>query len=132
MAGDPHTRRIEANGLSFHVTDSGEGPPVVLLHGFPDTSALWRNQIAALVEAGFRCIAPDMRGRGRSDRPDDVADYALTNMVRDVAGVLDALGVDRAHIVGHDWGAGVAWLFASLMPDRTETLTAISVGFPGA
>ncbi|MCH7906791.1 MAG: alpha/beta fold hydrolase [Chloroflexi bacterium] len=132
MAGDPRARRIEANGLSFHVTDSGEGPPVVLLHGFPDTSALWRNQIVALVKAGFRCIAPDMRGRGRSDRPDDVADYALTNMVRDVAGVMDALGVDRAHIVGHDWGAAVAWLFASLMPDRTETLTAISVGFPGA
>lgn len=132
MTAEVRNRRVEANGLSFHVSDSGEGPPVVLLHGFPDTSELWRNQVAALVEAGFRCIVPDMRGRGRSGRPDTVADYALPNMVRDVAGVMDTLGIDRAHVVGHDWGAAVGWLFASMLPKRTETLTAVSVGFPGA
>lgn len=126
------TRRVEANGLSFHVTDTGDGPPVVLLHGFPDTSDLWRNQIAALVDAGFRCIAPDMRGRGRSGEPDAVAGYALPNMVGDVAGIMDSLGVDRAHVIGHDWGAAVAWLVASMLPERVETLTAVSVGFPGA
>lgn len=132
MTGGQPTRRVEANGLSFHVTDSGEGPAVVLLHGFPDTADLWRDQIAPLVDAGFRCIAPDMRGRGRTGRPDAVADYALRNMVADVSGIMDALGVNRAHVVGHDWGAAVAWLFASAFPDRTDTLTAISVGFPGA
>ncbi|MFP6593931.1 MAG: alpha/beta fold hydrolase [Dehalococcoidia bacterium] len=125
-------RRVEANGLGFHVTDVGEGPPVVLLHGFPDTSDLWRHQIPVLVDAGYRCIAPDMRGRGRSDRPDSVSDYTIPNLVDDVAGIMDALGLDRAHIVGHDWGAGVAWRFASSLPERTESLTAVSVGFPGA
>lgn len=126
------SRRVEANGLTFHVTDVGEGPPVVLLHGFPDTSDLWRNQIPAIVDAGYRCIVPDMRGRGRSDGPDSVSDYALPNMVDDVAGIMDALGLDQAHIVGHDWGAGVAWRFASTLPNRTDTLTVVSVGFPGA
>jgi pimeloyl-ACP methyl ester carboxylesterase len=126
------SRRVQANGLTFHVTDVGEGPPVVLLHGFPDTSDLWRNQIPVFVDAGYRCIAPDMRGRGRSDRPDSVSDYTIPNMVDDVAGIMHVLGLERVHIVGHDWGAGVAWRFASTLPERTETLTAVSVGFPGA
>jgi pimeloyl-ACP methyl ester carboxylesterase len=96
------SRRVEANGLTFQVTDVGEGQPVVFLHGFPDTSDLWRNQITALVDAGYRCIAPDMRGRGRTDAPDSVADYSLTNMVVDVTEIMDALDIEKAHIVGHD------------------------------
>ena len=124
--------RIEANGLGFEVSEEGAGTPVVLLHGFPDTSALWRHQVAALTGAGFRTIAPDMRGRGRSDRPPEVADYALTKIVGDVTGIMDALGVQRAHVVGHDWGAAVAWLVAMLAPTRVDHLVAISVGAPGA
>jgi pimeloyl-ACP methyl ester carboxylesterase len=124
--------RIEANGLGFEVSEEGAGTPVVLLHGFPDTSALWRHQVAALTGAGFRTIAPDMRGRGRSDKPPDVADYALTKIVSDVTGVMDALGVQRAHVVGHDWGAVVAWLVAMLAPTRVDHLVVISVGAPGA
>jgi pimeloyl-ACP methyl ester carboxylesterase len=124
--------RIEANGLGFEVSEEGAGTPVVLLHGFPDTSALWRHQVAALTAAGFRTIAPDMRGRGRSDRPPEVADYALTKIVGDVTGIMDALGVQRAHVVGHDWGAAVAWLVAMLAPTRVDHLVAISVGAPGA
>jgi pimeloyl-ACP methyl ester carboxylesterase len=124
--------RIEANGLTFEVAEEGAGTPVVLLHGFPDTSALWRHQVAALTGAGFRTIAPDMRGRGRSDKPPDVADYALTKIVGDVTGIMDALGVQRAHVVGHDWGAAVAWLVAMLAPTRVDHLVAISVGAPGA
>jgi pimeloyl-ACP methyl ester carboxylesterase len=124
--------RIEANGLTFEVSEEGAGTPVVLLHGFPDTSALWRHQVAALTGAGFRTIAPDMRGRGRSDRPPEVADYALTKIVADVTGIMDALGVQRAHVVGHDWGAAVAWLVAMLAPTRVDHLVAISVGAPGA
>jgi len=124
--------RVEANGLGFEVGDEGAGTPVVLLHGFPDTSALWRHQVAALTGAGFRTIAPDMRGRGRSDRPADVADYALPKMVGDVTGIMDALGIQKAHVVGHDWGAAVAWLVAALAPARVDHLVAISVGYPGA
>src|SRR6202023_774303 len=100
--------RGDATGPGFEVADEGTGPPVVLLHGFPDTHALWRHQVAALTGAGFRTIAPDMRGRGASDRPADVAAYALPNMVADVTGIMDALGIKRAHVVGHDWGAAVA------------------------
>ena len=121
---------LTVNGLRFYVVDEGQGTPVVLLHGFPDTSYLWRHQIPALVGAGFRVIAPDLRGRGRSERPERVEDYSLSHMVSDVAGIMDALGIERAHIVGHDWGAAVAWLFASLVAPRTDHLVAISVGHP--
>ena len=123
---------VEANGLHFHVRDEGAGPAVILLHGFPDTGDLWRHQVRALVGAGFRVIAPDMRGRGRSDKPQAVADYGLRNIVGDVTGILDALGVEKAQVVGHDWGAAVAWLVGSLVPQRVERLVAMSVGFPGA
>ncbi len=123
---------VEANGLRFHLADGGDGPPVVLLHGFPDTSAVWRHQVPALAAAGFRAIAPDLRGRGRSDRPADVDAYRLSNVVADVTGILDALGLERAHVVGHDWGAAAAWLVAALAPQRVDRLVAISVGFPGA
>jgi pimeloyl-ACP methyl ester carboxylesterase len=123
---------IEANGLRFHVQDEGTGTPVVLLHGFPDTHRLWRRQVEGLVPAGYRAIVPDLRGRGASDRPEAVADYALRLAVEDVAAIMDALGIGHAHVVGHDWGAAVAWLLASLMPDRVDRLVALSVGFPGA
>jgi pimeloyl-ACP methyl ester carboxylesterase len=121
---------ITANGLRFYVVDEGAGTPVVLLHGFPDTSYLWRNQIAALVRAGYRAIAPDLRGRGRSGRAEDVESYRLTNIIADVAAILDALGVERAHVIGHDWGATTAWLFATLKPQRVDRLIVASVGHP--
>jgi pimeloyl-ACP methyl ester carboxylesterase len=127
----PH-RFVEANGLRFRVIDEGAGPAVLLLHGFPDTADLWREQIPALVSAGYRVIAPDLRGRGETEMPPRVEDYALSNVVRDVAGILDVLNVSRANVVGHDWGAGVAWLVAALLPERTDRLVAISVGYPAA
>lgn len=123
---------IVANGLRFFVVDEGAGTPIVLLHGFPDTSYIWRHQIAALTAAGFRVIAPDLRGRGKSERPERVEDYGLSTLVADVAGMLEALGISHAHIVGHDWGAALAWLFASLRPQMVDHLVAISVGHPGA
>jgi len=126
------TELIEANGLQFYVRDEGSGTPVILLHGFPDTGDLWRKQVPALVQQGFRAIVPDMRGRGRSSKPDAVSDYRLSSIVRDVTGILDALRIERAHVVGHDWGAGVAWLVAALAPERVDRLVAISVGAPGA
>ena len=124
--------RIEANGLGFEVWDEAAGTPVVLLHGFPDTSVMWRHQVSALNGAGFRTVAPDMRGRGRSDRPTAVADYSFPKLVGDVTGIMDALGIARAHVVGHDWGAVVAWFVGMLAPDRVDHLVAISVGCPGA
>jgi len=126
------TELIEANGLQFYVRDEGSGTPVILLHGFPDTGDLWRKQVPALVQQGFRAIVPDMRGRGRSSKPDAVSDYRLSSIVRDVTGILDALRIERAHVVGHDWGAGVAWLVAALAPERVDRLVAISVGAPGS
>ncbi len=124
--------RIETNGLTFEVSVEGAGTPVVLLHGFPDTSVMWRHQVAALNRAGFRTIAPDTRGRGRSDKPAAVADYAMTKLVGDVIGIMDGLGIARAHVVGHDWGAALAWVVAMFAPDRVDHLVAISVGCPGA
>src|SRR5213593_3090055 len=105
--GRGRERTTEVNGLSLHVEDHGAGAAVVLLHGWPDSSHLWRNQIPLLVSNGFRAIAPDMRGFGRSDKPKEVSAYALTNAVSDVVGILDALEIPSAHVVGHDWGAAV-------------------------
>jgi len=123
---------IEVNGVSLHVEDHGEGTPVLLIHGWPDSAHLWRHQIPFLTGHGFRAIAPDMRGFGRSGRPPQVADYALANAVGDVAGILDTLGIQAAHVVGHDWGAAVAWLTATFIPDRVNKLAVLSVGHPRA
>jgi pimeloyl-ACP methyl ester carboxylesterase len=121
---------MKVGELEFHVVDEGKGPVVLLLHGFPDSSRLWRHQIPALTAAGYRVIAPDLRGFGKSARPVGVEHYVIPNLVSDVAGLLDGLGVDRAHVVGHDWGAAIAWACAGILPHRTRTLTAISVGHP--
>jgi pimeloyl-ACP methyl ester carboxylesterase len=102
------------------------------LHGWPDSAYVWRNQIPFLTGHGFRTIAPDLRGFGRSSRPAEVADYAVSKSVGDVTGLLDALGVESAHLVGHDWGAAVAWSTAMSHPDRVQKLVVVSVGHPSA
>jgi len=121
---------LRVNGISLHVEDHGSGKPVLLLHGWPDSSYLWRHQIPFLVANGFRAIAPDLRGFGRSDRPEGVAAYSLLNAVADAVGLLDALGIDAADIVAHDWGAGVAWLTATARPNRVRRLVVLSVPHP--
>jgi pimeloyl-ACP methyl ester carboxylesterase len=121
---------FQPNGISLHVEDHGSGKPVVLLHGWPDSSYPWRNQIPFLVANDFRAIAPDQRGFGRSDRPEGVAAYSLENVVADVADIVDALGIETADIVGHDWGAAVAWLTATEHPNRIHRLVVLSVGHP--
>jgi pimeloyl-ACP methyl ester carboxylesterase len=123
-------RRISGDGVELAVLDEGEGTPVLLLHGFPDSSRLWRNQVPALVEAGARVIAPDQRGFGESDKPQEVEAYSLRHSVADAVAVLDAAGAERAHVVGHDWGAAVAWVLAAFVPDRVDRLVAMSVGHP--
>ncbi len=129
MAAQAH--RITANGLRHYVRDSGEknAPVAILLHGFPDSSAIWDKAAPFLREAGFRVMAPDMRGFGETDMALRVADYEIRNgAVKDVIGVMDALDIKIAHIAGHDFGAPVAWALAAQHPDRFRTLTAISVG----
>jgi pimeloyl-ACP methyl ester carboxylesterase len=123
-------RRIEGDGVTLAVQDEGEGTPVLLLHGFPDSSRVWRHQVPALVGGGFRAIAPDLRGFGDSDRPEGVEAYRMTRIVADVVALLDALEVPRAHVVGHDWGAGLAWVLAALVPERVDRLVVLSVGHP--
>src|SRR5208282_1136786 len=111
-------RTIEANGLRMHFAEAGSGPPVILCHGFHESWYSWRHQLRALAEAGYHAVAPDMRGYGQSDRPDAIEQYALLNIIGDMVGLLDALSADEAVIVGHDWGAPVAWLAALMRPDR--------------
>jgi pimeloyl-ACP methyl ester carboxylesterase len=125
------TRTVEANGLSFPVVDTGSGPAVLLLHGFPDSRFLWRHQIGPLVNAGFRVIAPDLRGFGDAPRPQAVADYRIPVIARDVTAILDVLGIRQARVVAHDWGAGLAWYMAAANADRVERLAALSVGAGG-
>lgn len=123
-------RRVGTNGVTLNVAlaGPGDGPPVLLLHGFPDRWQVWRHQVAALAAAGYRVIAPDLRGFGESDRPAEVGDYAMRTLVGDVTGLLDALGHRSAAVVGHDWGAGLAWSVANAVPDRVRSLTVLSVG----
>jgi pimeloyl-ACP methyl ester carboxylesterase len=126
-------RRIEgADGVTLAVETTGEGRPVLLLHGFPDSGALWRHQVGPLASAGFQVIVPDLRGFGASDRPGSVDAYRMTAVIADVLAVLDAHGARRADVVGHDWGAGVAWVLAALQPERVRSLAALSVGHPNA
>jgi pimeloyl-ACP methyl ester carboxylesterase len=125
-------RRIEGDGVTLSVVDEGAGQPVVLLHGFPDSSYVWREQIPALVAAGKRVVAPDLRGFGESDKPQEAEAYRMTHLVADVVAVLDALEIDRADVVGHDWGAGLAWVVAARVPERVHRLVVMSVGHPNA
>ena len=124
--------RIELEDVTLSVQDTGAGSPVVLLHGWPDTADLWRHQVPALAAGGYRVIAPDLRGFGESSKPAETEAYAAPRMVGDVVGLLDHLGVERAHLVGHDWGAAIAWMTAALVPDRVASVTALSVGHPAA
>jgi pimeloyl-ACP methyl ester carboxylesterase len=121
---------VRVNGIELYVEDSGSGTPVLMLHGWPDSGRLWRHQVPALQAAGLRTVVPDQRGFGRSDKPAEVAAYAPPTLVADALGVLDALGIERAHVVGHDWGAFVAWMVAILAPDRVDRLAVLSVPHP--
>jgi pimeloyl-ACP methyl ester carboxylesterase len=125
------TKTVTVNGMAFPVIDQGTGPAVLLLHGFPDSRFLWRHQIKPLLDAGFRVIAPDLRGFGDAPKPTAVADYRLQVIATDVIGILDALGVQQTRIVGHDWGAALTWFLASTNPKRFEKVVALSVGAIG-
>jgi pimeloyl-ACP methyl ester carboxylesterase len=118
---------IEANGLRMRVADRGEGPAVLLCHGFPETARSWRHQIDALAAAGYRAVAPDLRGYGGTDRPSGAEQYTLFHLVGDLVALLETLGIERAAVVGNDWGATIAWHAALLRPDRFRAVAALGV-----
>ncbi len=120
---------VDANGIKIHYAEAGAGPLVVLCHGFPESWYSWRHQLVALAEAGYRAVAPDMRGYGQTDRPHAVDQYTMLHLVGDMVGLLDALGASQTVIAGHDWGAPVAWTAAQLRPDRFRAVIGLSVPF---
>ncbi|MBI5934002.1 MAG: alpha/beta hydrolase [Chloroflexi bacterium] len=126
------THFIQTNGINLHVLTDGpaDGPSVILLHGFPEFSYGWRRQIPALVDAGFRVIVPDQRGYNLSDKPKGVAAYDVDVLARDVLGLFDHFGIQKAKLVGHDWGAVVAWTLAIQHPERLEKLAILNVPHP--
>jgi pimeloyl-ACP methyl ester carboxylesterase len=125
---------VQSNGLRFRAMVDGPvtGEAIILLHGFPEGAESWSRQVAALAKAGVLAIAPDLRGYGMSDAPEGVEAYRIERLVEDVAGIVRAFGRERVHVAGHDWGAIVAWFFAAMHPEMTQTLTALSVGHPAA
>lgn len=122
-------REVVTNGIRMHIAESGAGPLVVLCHGFPESWYSWRHQLHGVAEAGFHAVAPDMRGYGQTQRPEEIDQYTLLHLVGDIIGLLDTLGAETAVIVGHDWGAPVAWHAALLRPDRFRGVVGLSVPF---
>ncbi len=134
VPGAERSRQVPVGPLLFDVVEAGppDGEVVLLLHGFPQDARSWRHVLPALAAAGLRTVAPDQRGYSPGARPEEVAAYGMRHLVQDALGLLDALDVQSAHVVGHDWGAAVAWHVAARSPDRVRTLTAVSVPHPVA
>jgi pimeloyl-ACP methyl ester carboxylesterase len=124
-----HHRRVVANGLNVHVAEQGTGPLVLLCHGFPESWYSWRHQIPALAAAGYRVVAPDLRGYGGTEGPPERESYTIMHLVGDIVGLVAALGEQQATLIGHDWGANVAWQAALLRPDVFPVLAALSVPY---
>ncbi len=125
-------RRIGVGEVSLAVQEAGEGDTVVLLHGFPELSHCWRHQLPALAAAGYRAVAPDLRGYGASDAPEGVDAYAMPRLAADIAGLIAALGEERVHLVGHDWGGSIAWALAARAPQLVRSLTILNSPHPVA
>ena len=129
----PVIRRIRTGDVELSTTIAGSGPPLLLLHGFPDSAEVWRYQLPALVDAGFTVIAPDLRGFGLSDAPAERDAYRIERILADLRGLLRALGGDQpVGLVGHDWGAAIGWLFCARHPELVSRFAALSVGHPAA
>lgn len=122
-------RRIASNGIHLNIAEQGDGPLVLLLHGFPESWYSWRHQFAPLANAGYHVVAPDMRGYGNSDKPDAIEAYNQVEVVNDIIGLVPALGYDTAVVIGHDWGAPTAWSCALHHPEVVSAVGALSVPF---
>jgi pimeloyl-ACP methyl ester carboxylesterase len=129
MRPDDATERIEANGVELRVAVEGEGPLVILVHGWPELWYSWRHQMGPLAAAGYRVVAPDVRGYGESDKPHAVESYDMRSLTGDVVGLIDAFGEDDAVLIGHDWGAPICWHTALLHPERVRAVAGLSVPF---
>ncbi len=129
MAAEIHKYDIGSPKITLSVTEQGDGPAVLLLHGFPEIGYSWRHQISALADAGYKVIAPDQRGYGWSDSPEQVEDFDIFALTGDAIALLDHLGIDQAVVVGHDWGSIVAWHLAMFRPDRVRGLVLMSVPY---
>ena len=125
----PRPHFVQTNGIRMAVFEQGEGPAVVLLHGFPELAYSWRHQLPALAAAGYRAIAPDQRGHGQTECPPDVDDYRIQELVKDVEGLLDALRLERATFIGHDWGALLLWHMALVRPEVIERQVILNIPF---
>lgn len=130
MEGILH-RTVEVNGISMHVAEKGpaEGPAILFVHGFPELWYSWRHQMMSLSQRGYRCIAPDMRGYGDTAAPPAVSSYTIFHLVGDLIALLDSLSLPQVFVVGHDWGAIVAWQLCTFRPDRVKALVNLSVAF---
>lgn len=124
-----HHRIIQTNGINMHIAEAGSGPLVLMVHGFPELWYSYRHQVPAIADAGFHAVAIDVRGYGGTDQPQPIEAYSMKMMTADVVGVLDALGVESAVVVGHDWGSPIAWNSAVLYPDRFRAVIAMSVPY---
>ncbi|XP_041021061.1 epoxide hydrolase A-like [Juglans microcarpa x Juglans regia] len=120
---------VPTNGINMHIASIGNGPVVLFLHGFPELWYSWRHQLLSLSSLGYRCIAPDLRGFGDTDAPSSPSSYTPFQIVGDLVGLLDHLGIDQVFLVGHDWGAVMAWYFCLFRPDRIKALVNMSVAF---
>ncbi len=127
--GFPEPRFVRSNGIRMAVYEQGEGLPVVFSHGFPELAYSWRHQLPALAASGFRAIAPDQRGYGLTDRPEDVAAYDIVQLAADLIGLLDALGIEKAVFCGHDWGGAVVWAVGQLHPSRVAGIIGVNTPF---
>jgi pimeloyl-ACP methyl ester carboxylesterase len=127
--GFPRPRRVRANGIELSVHEQGLGPPLILLHGFPELAYSWRHQLPALAAAGYRAIAPDLRGYGGSDRPNGVEEYTIEKLIGDVLGLMQACGIEKSLFAGHDWGALLLWHMALSHADRIAGMIVLNVPF---
>ena len=128
---DQKFKYIETNGLRHRIAFSGEGPLVLLVHGWPESWYSWRHQIKALSAAGFQVAAPDVRGYGGTDKPDAIEAYDMAAITADMAGLITALGAEQAVVIGHDWGAPIAWNTALLHPEKVRAVAGLSVPYTG-
>jgi pimeloyl-ACP methyl ester carboxylesterase len=129
MTAEITHRTVKTNGINMHLAEAGQGPLVLLVHGFPELWYSWRHQLPALAAAGYHAVAPDVRGYGDTDKPHEIKAYAMREHVADLVGVLEALGEEQAVIVGHDWGSPMAWNSAVLHPNRYRAVVGLSVPY---
>ncbi|KAI3968516.1 hypothetical protein MKX01_007826 [Papaver californicum] len=128
MDGIEH-KMVVVNGINMHVAEKGEGPVILFLHGFPELWYTWKKQIIGLASSGYRAVAPDLRGYGDTDAPSSFTEYTTLHIVGDLIALIDSLGLNKVFVVGHDWGATIAWALCLYRPDRVKALVNLSIAF---